>query len=224
MKGEASSGHHRHVVSGFSRTVGSTRPLPTTVRLKADPTYDVHGHFSNPLIHMVIRDRRSYGRLMCMPPVTRSGRPSPVRSPTPSVTRWVGVFAASCSAEPHAAVVLEPHQALRRGIVPVVVGAHHGDVEIAIAVEVRRLRTRRAGKIRDAVHVEASAVRVFSSHCTPCQGRPLGGGVVERVPVAVEKIDVAVPVEIGGGRASSIRSRRWWIPRSAAARTGRARR
>src|SRR6185295_2068978 len=39
--------------------------------------YNDHGVFHS-LIHIVILDIRSYGRLTCMPPVTRSGRPSPV--------------------------------------------------------------------------------------------------------------------------------------------------
>ena len=65
-------------------------------------------------VHRVRRDNRSYGQLMCMPPVTRSGRPSPVRSPTARVTRWVGALARSRRVNRGPPVVLEPHQALRR--------------------------------------------------------------------------------------------------------------
>src|SRR3954468_6404553 len=46
-------------------------------------------------------------------------------------------------------IVLQPDEALRGRIVPVVVGADHDDINVAVAVDVGRLRARGAGEIRD---------------------------------------------------------------------------
>jgi hypothetical protein len=85
--------------------------------------------------------------------------------------RCVGVFAA-LHREAHLPIVLQPDQTLR----------HRSsrardaldDAEIAVAVEIHRLRARRPEK--SAMRCITNFSRpVFSSHWTPCHGRPLGG-------------------------------------------------
>ena len=97
--------------------------------------------------------------------------------------------------ELHPAVVFEPDEAGRGGVVPVVVGAGDDDIEIAVAVDIRRLGARGAGQVGDAVKVELQLPLVLEPlHAVP---RPaVRRGVVERVAVAVHEIDVAVVVQV----------------------------
>ena len=98
--------------------------------------------------------------------------------------------------ERHVAVVLEPHEALRRRVRPAVVGAHDHNVEVSVAVEIGRLRARRAGDVADPVIGERHPAGVLE----PLQAVPTasgGGGVVEGVAVAVDHVGIAVAVEVG---------------------------
>ena len=76
--------------------------------------------------------------------------------------------------ELHPPVVLQPDEARRDRVVPVVVRARDDDVEIAVAVDIRHLRARGARQIGDAVKGELQ-LPLFSSHCTPCHGRLFAG-------------------------------------------------
>ena len=66
-------------------------PAGTPSRSTVSACYSCGGGPS--LVHTVTRDIRSKGPFTCMPPVTRSGRPSPSRSPTATVMMWVGTLA-----------------------------------------------------------------------------------------------------------------------------------
>ena len=141
---------------------------------------------------------RSYGRLMCMPPVTRSGRPSPVESPIAERDEVRRRVRGIVQREAHAAVVLEPHQALRRGIVPVVVGADDATSRSPSPSRSAACGLDAPEKSASRCIVELQLPGVLQPlHAVPRP--PARRRVVERVAVAVEKVDVAVLVEIDGG-------------------------
>ena len=54
----------------------------------------------------------------------------------------------------HAAVVLQPEQAGRLRIVPVVVGGHDQHVEVAVAIEIDGVGAGRALEVRDSPQLE----------------------------------------------------------------------
>src|SRR6185436_16510995 len=92
-------------------------------------------------------------------------------------------------------VVLEPDQAHRRGIVPVVVGADHHDVEVAVAVDVGGLWTRSTGQVREAMKLELHLPLVLEPlYAVPWPA--VRWCIVERVTIAEENIQVVVAIQV----------------------------
>ena len=157
---------------------------------------------------------------MCMPPVAASGLPSPSRSPVATVCRCVGDGGDAAQREAHRAVVLQPQQARRRRVVPVVVRGHEQDVEIAVAVEIGRLGAGRALQVHHAVELEAAGCP-----CSRATARPATAGCSAartrrrrrwHTGCRDRRRDPDRP-----STASWSRSRGWSSPRSSAARSRR---
>ena len=103
-----------------------------------------------------MRPIRLYGRLICMPPATRSGLPSPFMSAAASVIRCVGELARVCSVNCWRPLFSSQARLGAAGLSQSLFALRDRHVEIAVAVEIRL--DVRAAKLAKFGSGSASAV------------------------------------------------------------------
>src|SRR5688572_822911 len=166
-----------HSKCSWSGTTKRCAPTKTS-----HPPYPPHPPYRG-RVHNVTRPNRSYGREMCMPPATASGRPSPSRSPASTVLRCVGDEATSCRVN-RCVPSFSSHARL----------AAFGSFQSALAVTITTSRSPSPSRSAACglvapcwLMIRCSTKRncpIFSSHCTPCQGRLFGGAYSNASPFA----------------------------------------
>src|ERR1035437_6589129 len=95
----------------------------------------------------------------------------------------------------HFAVVLEPDDALRVRSLPEVVATDRRNIQIAVTVEVGRHRGAGPREIADGVMVKFEVAPIFEP--LDAVPRPRARGqVIEGIPVGVQDVHQAVPIEV----------------------------